>query len=597
MPVEASILSEARTPALVVDEVRRQFPILSRKIHGKPLIYFDNAATTQKPRAVIDAIRDYYQSENANIHRGVHTLSQEATSAYELARQKVARFINAADPREIIFTRGTTEGINLVASTYGRKFLRAGDEIILSAMEHHSNIVPWQLLAEEIGAKIRVIPMNDRGELLMDEFARLLNDRTKFVSIVHLSNSLGTVNPVREIIAKAHRRGAVVLVDGAQWVAHAPTDVRELDADFYAFSGHKLYGPTGIGVLYGKAQLLEAMPPYQGGGDMISSVTFEKTTYNVLPHKFEAGTPHIAGGIGLGAAIDFVGSVGLENIARHERELLAHGTRLLQEIPRVRLVGTAREKGGVISFVVENPSLATLDVGMRLDADGIAVRTGHHCCQPVMDRLQISSTARASFAMYNTKREIESLAASLRKILETDAKKSTQRRVHAADAKAAPKPQSDSVQFPSAAAPSPQAAADELIETFDFLGDWEQRHQCLIDEGDKLPPMLAEMKTEANRVRGCMSTVHLVARKRPGTADVMEFLADSDAAIVRGLIWTLERVYSGQTAAAILAFDIEGFLKRLGLNQQLSMGRRNGLSSMIGRIRAEAANLIGQNRS
>jgi cysteine desulfurase/selenocysteine lyase len=597
MPVEATILSEARTPALDVDQVRRQFPILSRKVNGKPLIYFDNAATTQKPRVVIDAIRNYYQSENANIHRGVHTLSQEATSAYELARQKVARFINAPDPRQIIFTRGTTEGINLVASTYGRKFLRGGDEIILSAMEHHSNIVPWQLLAEEIGAKIRVIPMNDRGELLLDEFARLLNDRTKIVSIVHLSNSLGTVNPVKEIIAKAHQRGAVVLVDGAQWVAHAPTDVRKLDADFYAFSGHKLYGPTGIGVLYGKAELLEAMPPYQGGGDMISSVTFEKTTYNVLPHKFEAGTPHIAGGIGLGAAIDFVSSIGLQNIARHERELLAHGTRLLQEIPGVRIIGTARDKGGVISFVVENPSLATLDVGMRLDADGIAVRTGHHCCQPVMDRLKISATARASFAMYNTKQEIESLAASLRKILEIDANKTAQRRVNAADAKAARKPESDSVQFPSAAAASPQTAADELIETFDLLGDWEQRHQYLIDEGDKLPPMLREMKTEANRVRGCMSMVHLVTRKRPGTADVMEFLADSDAAIVRGLIWTLQRVYSGQTAPAILAFDIEGFLKRLGLNQQLSMGRRNGLSSMIQRIRAEAANLIGQNRS
>jgi cysteine desulfurase/selenocysteine lyase len=593
MPVESTILSDRTTPALDVEEVRRQFPILNRKIHGKPLVYFDNAATTQKPRVVIDAIRDYYQSENANIHRGVHTLSQEATTAYELARQKIARFIGAAEPRQIIFTRGTTESINLVASSYGRKFLRRGDEIILSAMEHHSNIVPWQILAEEVGAKIRVIPMNDRGELLMDEFDRLLNDRTKIVSIVHLSNSLGTVNPVREIIAKAHERDAVVMVDGAQWVAHAPTDVRDLDADFYAFSGHKLYGPTGIGVLYGKAQLLEAMPPYQGGGDMISSVTFEKTTYNVLPHKFEAGTPHIAGGIGLGAAIDFVSSVGLENIARHEQELLVHGTRLLEAIPRVRIVGTARDKGGVISFVVENPSLAPLDVGTRLDADGIAVRTGHHCCQPVMDRLMISATARASFAMYNTKQEIDVLAASLRKILEADATKATQR---AAVAKMPRQIDGDPIKFPSASAPTPQAAADEMIETFDFLGDWEQRHQYLIDEGDKLLPMLPGMKTESNRVRGCMSMVHLVTRNRPGTADAMEFLADSDAAIVRGLISILQRVYSGQTAAAILAFDIEGFLKRLGLDQQLSMGRRNGLSSMIERIRAEAGSLSGQKR-
>ncbi|HEY1921783.1 MAG TPA: aminotransferase class V-fold PLP-dependent enzyme, partial [Tepidisphaeraceae bacterium] len=367
-----------------------------------------------------------------------------------------------------------------------------------------------------------------------------------------------------------------------------------LDADFYAFSGHKLYGPTGIGVLYGKAELLESMPPYQGGGDMISSVTFEKTTYNVLPHKFEAGTPHIAGGIGLGAAIDFVNSIGLENIARHEQSLLAHATRLLEAIPRVRIIGTARDKGGVISFIIENPSLAPLDVGTRLDADGIAVRTGHHCCQPVMDRLMISATARASFAMYNTEQEIDALAASLRKILETDENRTTQRRGGSTHVGAAQKLASDQIQFPTASAPSPQTAADELIETFEFLGDWEQRHQFLIDEGDKLLPMLPEMKTEPHRVRGCMSTVHLVTRKRPGTADTMEFLADSDAAIVRGLISILQRVYSGQAAKAILDFNIESLLKRLGLDQQLSMGRRNGLSSMIDRIRAEATALNGQ---
>ncbi len=327
---------------------------------------------------------------------------------------------------------------------------------------------------------------------------------------------------------------------------------------------------------------------------MISSVTFEKTTYNVLPHKFEAGTPHIAGGIGLGAAIDFVNSIGLENIARHEQSLLAHGTRLLDAIPRVRIVGTARDKGGVISFVVENPSLAPLDVGTRLDADGIAVRTGHHCCQPVMDRLMISATARASFAIYNTQQEIEVLAESLKTILETDANRMTQRRATATDAGVAQKLNSDQIQFPAASAMSPQIAADELIETFEFLGDWEQRHQYLIDEGDKLPPMLPEMKVEAHRVRGCMSTVHLVTRKRPGTTGTMEFLADSDAAIVRGLISILQRVYSGQTAVAILAFDIEGLLKRLGLDQQLSMGRRNGLSSMIERIRTEATSLNAQ---
>jgi cysteine desulfurase / selenocysteine lyase len=575
-----------------VDWVRSQFPILHRKIHGKPLIYFDNAATTQKPQVVIDTLTRYYESENANIHRGVHTLSQEATAAYERAREKIARFINAEHSRQIIFTRGTTEGINLVASSYGRKFLKRGDEIVLSAMEHHSNIVPWQILAEEIGATIRVIPMNDRGELLMDEFEKLLSDRTKIVSIVHLSNSLGTINPVREIIRKAHERGAVAMVDGAQWVAYALLDVRELDADFYAFSGHKLYGPTGIGVLYGREKLLEEMSPYQGGGDMISSVTFEKTTYNVLPHKFEAGTPHIAGGIGLGAAIDFVNSIGLENIARHEQELLVHATGLLQKIAGVRIIGTAREKAGVVSLVVDNPPLAPLDVGMRLDAAGIAVRTGHHCCQPVMDRLMISATARASFAMYNTKEEIDSLASALKQMITDETGK-----VAASNSPAPAKKSELELQFPTAAAPSPEAAAAELIETFDFLGDWEERHQFLVEQGEKLPPMPAELKSESNRVRGCMSVVHLFARKRPGPGDSLEFLADSDAAIVRGLIWILERVFSGQSAQNILSFDVESLLRRLGLDKQLSMGRRNGLAGMIQRIRAEAGKVASPHGS
>jgi cysteine desulfurase/selenocysteine lyase len=581
----ATVERNAHSPATFnVQQIRAQFPILNRKIHGKPLTYFDNSATTQKPQAVIDAVTHYYEFENANIHRGVHTLSQEATAAYEQAREKIARFINAEHSRQIIFTRGTTEGINLVASSYGRKFLKRGEEIVLSAMEHHSNIVPWQILAEEIGAKIRVIPMNDRGELLMDEFDKLLSERTKLVSIVHLSNSLGTINPVHEIIRKAHGHGAVVLVDGAQWVAHGPLDVRELDADFYAFSGHKLYGPTGIGVLYGREKLLEEMPPYQGGGDMISSVTFEKTTYNVLPHKFEAGTPHIAGGIGLGAAIDFVNSIGLKNIARLEHELLAHATTLLEEIPGIRIIGTAREKAGVISFVVDNPPVAPLDVGMRLDAEGIAVRTGHHCCQPVMDRLLISATARASFAMYNTKEEVDSLASVLKRIIAAESSKGNQ---HTSPAQ---KPHFE-LHFPPAAGPSPQTIADELIADFDFLGDWEQRHQYLIEKGETLPTMPPALKTESNRVRGCMSVVHLFAHKHAGSPDSLEFLADSDAAIVRGLIWLLERVFSGQPAEKILAFDIESLLKRLGLDKHLSMGRRNGLAGMIQRIRAEAGKI------
>jgi cysteine desulfurase / selenocysteine lyase len=422
-----------------------------------------------------------------------------------------------------------------------------------------------------------VIPMNDRGELSMEEFDRLLSDRTKIVSIAHLSNSLGTINPVRQIIEKAHARGAVVLIDGAQWVAHAPLDVRKLDADFYAFSGHKLYGPTGIGVLYGKAALLESMPPYQGGGDMISSVTFEKTTYAALPHKFEAGTPHIAGGIGLAAAIDFVNSIGLENIARHETELLEHGTRLLSKIPGVRIIGTAREKAGVISFIVENPPMAALDLGMRLDADGIAVRTGHHCCQPVMDRLKIAATARASFAMYNTKEEIEYFASSLRRIVATESARKP----------ADPAPSASDY-------PTPQAAANELIETFDFLEDWEQRYELLNDLGEKLAPMPDELKIEANLVRGCQSIVYLSARKRPGTPDTIDFLASSNAIIVRGLVALLLRVFSGQSAKAILAFDDKAFIQRLGLDKHTTMFRRTGLDGMIKRIRAEATRLEKQ---
>jgi cysteine desulfurase / selenocysteine lyase len=399
-----------------VDRYRRDFPILSRVFHGRPLVYLDNAATTQKPTAVIDCLEQYYKAENANIHRGVYLLSQEATNLYEAARGKVQKFLGAAESREIVFTRGTTESINLVAATYGGANLKAGDEIVVSGMEHHSNIVPWQLLCGQTGAVIRVAPFNDRGELLMDEYEKLLNPRTKIVAMVHLSNSLGTINPVDEIIKLAHRHGAVALLDGAQWAAHGPTNVRALDADFYAFSGHKLYGPTGIGALYAKAALLEKMPPYQGGGDMIKSVTFAETTYADPPHRFEAGTPHIAGAIGLGAAIDYITKIGLDKIAAHETRLLDYATAKLSEIDGVRLIGTARKKGSVLSFVTRN--IHPHDIGTVLDAEGIAVRTGHHCCQPVMDRFAIPATARASLAFYNTTAEIDALAAAVRKAIE-----------------------------------------------------------------------------------------------------------------------------------------------------------------------------------
>ena len=400
-----------------VQRWRHDFPILSAHCpNGRPLVYLDNAATTQKPSQVIDALDQYYREQNANIHRGVYSLSQQATAAYEAARGKLRKFISAADAREIVFTRGTTESINLVAAAYGRANLKAGDQIVLSGMEHHSNIVPWQFLCQQTGAVLRVVPFNDRGELLMDEYEKLLSDRTKLVAMVHLSNSLGTLNPVEEIVRFAHQRGAVVLLDGAQWAAHGPTDVKKLDVDFYAFSGHKLYGPTGIGVLYAKSAILEKMPPYQGGGDMIESVTFEKTTYAQPPHRFEAGTPHIAGAIGLGAAIDYISSIGLDKIAAHEAELLEYATARLSEITPLRIVGTARRKGSVVSFVIAG--IHPHDIGTVLDAEGVAVRTGHHCCQPVMDRFAIPATARASFAFYNTKAEVDALVAAVRKALE-----------------------------------------------------------------------------------------------------------------------------------------------------------------------------------
>jgi cysteine desulfurase/selenocysteine lyase len=418
-PAVQTLPRGARKAALVpydVERVRQDFPILRQKVHDKPLVYLDSAATSQKPQAVLDALVRYYSEENANIHRGVHQLSERATQAYEAVRIQVERFLNAAASREIIFVRGATEGINLVAQTYGGQHVGAGDEVIISAMEHHSNIVPWQILCEEKGARLRVVPINDRGEFLLDEYKKLLTDRTRLVAVAHVSNALGTINPVAEIIALAHRRGVPVLVDGAQAVPHLRVDVRDLDCDFYVFSGHKMYGPTGIGVLYGKADLLESMPPYQGGGDMIRSVSFEKTTYNVLPYKFEAGTPHIAGTIALGAAVDYLNGLGLDAVAAQEHDVLMYGTEVLSAIPDVRLIGTAREKTGVLSFVLEG--VHPHDIGTILDQEGIAVRTGHHCAQPVMDRFGVPATARASLGLYNTREEMDALAQGLYKVKE-----------------------------------------------------------------------------------------------------------------------------------------------------------------------------------
>ena len=397
-------------------KVRADFPVLQQQVNGNPLVYLDNGATSQKPQVVIDELVRYYSTENANVHRGVHTLSQQATDSYEGARAKLRGLLNAADDHEIIFTRGTTDSINIVAQSFGKQNLGPGDEVIVSNMEHHSNIVPWQMLREEKGVVLRVVPIDDSGELLMDEYEQMLSPRTKLVSITHVANALGTILPVEQIVEMAHAQGVPVMLDGAQAVPHMAVDVRRLDCDFYVFSGHKLFGPTGIGVLYGKAELLDAMPPVQGGGEMIKSVTFEKSIYNDLPYKFEAGTPNIAGAIGLGAAIDYVLAIGYDSFAAYEDELLDYGTKALEQIGGLRIIGTAPRKAGILSFVMED--IHPHDIGTILDAEGVAVRTGHHCAQPVMQRFQIPATVRASMAMYNTREDIDALVRAIDRVIE-----------------------------------------------------------------------------------------------------------------------------------------------------------------------------------
>jgi cysteine desulfurase/selenocysteine lyase len=414
MSAHAELLQN--TARLNVDQIREDFPILQEKIHGKPLVYLDNAATTQKPKAVIDALVDYYSHYNSNVHRAVHLLSTRATEACDRAREKVRRFINARSTNEIVFVRGTTEGLNLVAQTYGRKNINAGDEVLISGLEHHSNIVPWQMLCDEKRARLRIVHIDDRGVIPLDQFEKALNGCTRLVALAHVSNALGTINPLAGMIEMAHRWNVPVVVDGAQAVPHMPVDVRALGADFYTFSGHKLFGPTGIGVLYGKEALLEAMPPFQGGGDMIRSVTFEKTEYNALPYKFEAGTPDVAGIVGLGAAMDYVNGIGIDKIAAYESELLQYATAAFSQLHGVRIIGTAPSKASVISFIIDG--VHPHDVGTILDQEGIAVRTGHHCAQPVMDRFQIAATTRASLAFYNTAAEVDALIAGIRKVQE-----------------------------------------------------------------------------------------------------------------------------------------------------------------------------------
>jgi cysteine desulfurase/selenocysteine lyase len=562
-----------------VERIRAEFPILHQQVHGKPLIYLDNAASSQKPRAVIDALKHYYENDHANVHRGVHALSERATEAYEEARIKVQKFIGVPCLRELIFTRGTTEAINLVAQTFGRANVHAGDEIILTGLEHHSNIVPWQVLCWEKHADLRVVPVNDAGEIQLDELEKLINPATKIIAIAHVSNALGTINPIKKVIELAHQHGVVVLIDGAQAAPHLRIDVQDLDCDFYVFSGHKVYGPTGIGALYGKPQHLELMPPYQTGGDMISYVSFEKTTWNELPYKFEAGTPNIAGAIGLAAALDFVEEIGRDAIAEHEHKLLAYATERVSAIPGVRIIGTAKEKAGVLSFIVEEPAMSALDVGTQLDLEGVAVRTGHHCCQPLMERFGIAGTARASFAMYNTLEEVDVLADTLERIVST----------------AKPRvivPVNGEAIYPAPAAASPAAAAEEIADVFETVDDWAEKYEYLIDIGRKLPAMPDVLKQECNRVQGCQSTVFMHARMQPGSADVIEFLADSDADIVRGELALLQKLYCGQHAGAVLAFDFPSFMQRIGLDKNLTQGRRNGLAEMLKRVQRFAKDVV-----
>jgi cysteine desulfurase/selenocysteine lyase len=413
---KSSAITNDAAGNFLVKKIRRNFPILGAKVHGNPLVYLDNAATAQKPKSVVDAIQHYYLSENSNVHRGVHYLSELATQKYEAARMTVQKFLNAESEREIIFVRGTTEAINLVAATFGRQNVKSGDEVLITGLEHHSNIVPWQMLCEEKNAKLRVVPIDDNGDIILEEYARLLSGKTKIAAINHVSNALGTVNPVKQMIAMAHQYGVPVLVDGAQAVPHLRVDVRDLDADFYVFSSHKVFGPTGLGILYGKAMFLGSMPPYQGGGDMIKSVTFEKTIFNDIPHKFEAGTPHIAGAIGLSAAIDYVNLLDWSSVQQYEQALVRSTTEALGAIKGLKIIGTSKEKAGVVSFIIEG--IHPHDIGTILDQKGIAIRTGHHCAQPVMDRFGIPATARASFAFYNTQEEVAALARGIQKVKE-----------------------------------------------------------------------------------------------------------------------------------------------------------------------------------
>ncbi len=569
-------LETQATTAFDIQKIRADFPALHQTIYdGRPLVYLDNAASTQKPQAVIDRLTAYYTREHSNVHRGVHHLSQRATDAYEAARARIARFINAPNARQVIYTRGTTEAINLVAASYGRSRLGEGDEVVISAMEHHSNIVPWQMVCQAQGARLRVIPVNERGEIVVDAYDGLLSERTKLVALVQVSNSLGTVNPVRRMIETAHARGIPVLIDGAQAVQHMPVDVQALDCDFYCFSSHKIFGPTGIGILYGKEHLLEAMPPYQGGGDMIETVSFEGTTYDGLPHKFEAGTPHIAGAVGLAAAVEYLDEVGLDAVAAYEHDLLAYAHEHLQAIDGLRLVGTAAQKASVVSFLLEDAN--PYDVGKILDELGIAVRTGHHCTMPLMQLFGIPGTVRASFALYNTRDEVDALVEGIHTVRQRLG--TIRQRARASAPTATP------TATPVDEAPPIAERRQEIVEEFDLFDDVNDKRDYLMELGEALPELDAAYRTERYRIHGCLAMVWLHTEARHGR---VYFQADSNAMITKGMIALLVRLLNGQPPQAILAADINAFMAQVDIPHMISAQRKNGLGAMIKRIKLDA---------
>lgn len=569
-------------------KIRADFPILATQMQGHPLVYLDNGATTQKPQCVIDALTNYYTRDNANIHRGVYELSQRATDQYEAARKSIAKFLGVEDPAECIFVRGTTEGINLVASSWGRTNLKAGDEVIVSGLEHHSNIVPWQFACDATGAKLVVWQPNEAGELEIDALGPLLSDRTRMVAIQHVSNALGTIHEVEQIIHLARRHGSLTMIDGAQWVGHQATNLTRLNCDFYVFSGHKLFAPTGIGVLWGRRELLEAMPPFQGGGDMIETVAFEKSTFAPLPNRFEAGTPNIAGTIALAAATDYLLQLGFENISRYENELLDYATGRLQEVPGLRIIGTAEKKASVVSFVLESPSIAPIDIATHLSSDGIAIRTGHHCCMPLMGHMQVSGTSRVSMAMYNTSDEVDVLVSSLNALVADRTSKQEHRENTQSE-------QDDSgaiATFFAPSQPTPEEAAEELAEEFLMFDDRQSKTELLLELGQELGSDFEALKKISTPVPGCMSEVYLVGRPNPSDPETFEFAADSNAEVVRGLIAVLAKIFSGQKAASILSFDFEAYLRKIGLEQFVSAQRRSGLDGMVRRIRTLAQAIV-----